>query len=153
MRRELLPMLKADGRSRSMFAEVLSTLKEEDLRALGQAGFFRVQPGTESLNDHLLQLLGKGSTAVHNVAFLKYARTWGVTPLWNILYGIPGEVEKDYEEMIQLLPLLSHLQPLWVFPPLRLCAFPGIGEIRSLSAWNCRLIPATGTSGGMIRTG
>lgn len=55
MRRELLPMLKADGRSRSMFAEVLSTLKEEDLRALGQAGFFRVQPGTESLNDHLLQ--------------------------------------------------------------------------------------------------
>lgn len=54
MRRELLPMLKADGRSRSMFAEVLSTLKE-DLRALGQAGFFRVQPGTESLNDHLPQ--------------------------------------------------------------------------------------------------
>ena len=111
MRRELLPMLKADGRSRSMFAEVLSTLKEEDLRALGQAGFFRVQPGTESLNDHLLQLLGKGSTAVHNVAFLKYARTWGVTPLWNMLFGIPGEEEKDYEEMIQLLPLLSHLQP------------------------------------------
>ncbi len=111
MRRELLPMLKADGHPRSMFAEVLSTLGEKDLRALGEAGFYRVQPGTESLNDHLLRLMGKGSTGVHNVAFLKYARTWGVTPLWNMLFGVPGECAEDYEELLGLLPLLVHLQP------------------------------------------
>ena len=123
MHRDLLPMLKADARRHSLFAEVLSTLKEEDLRALGEAGFFRVQPGTESLNDHLLQLLGKGSTGVHNVAFLKYARTWRVTPLWNMLFSIPGEREEDYEELIRLLPVLSHLPPPSGFSPIAFVRF------------------------------
>ncbi len=107
--RQLPAMMKASGRRFAAMAEVKPNLTEAEVAALRQAGFRYVQPGLESLNDHLIRLMGKGSTAVGHIAFLKACRRSGLIPLWNFLYRIPGEEAADYEELFRLLPLLHHL--------------------------------------------
>lgn len=111
MYKALLPALAADGRKYRLSAEVRTNLSEGDVAALARAGFATVQPGIESLNDHLLRLMGKGNTAVHHVALLKYCRAHYVHPFWHMLYGVPGEAEADYRALIALIPLIVHLPP------------------------------------------
>lgn len=111
MIRNLLPMMVEDPEDYHILAEIKTNLTSTEMTALAKAGFDLVQPGIESLNDHLLTLMGKGSTAIQNVALLKYARTSGIYPVWNFLYGTPGEEHIDYEQMMELMPLLYHLQP------------------------------------------
>ena len=84
--------------------------KDEEKYRLVRAGFSEVQPGIESLNDHMLKLLNKGNTAVNHVAFLKYAKTHGLSLYWNLLYAVPGETAQDYEELFELLPKLYHFK-------------------------------------------
>jgi hypothetical protein len=42
---------------------------------------------------------------------LKWCRQYGVEPLWNLMWGFPGEPPEEYEAMAQLVPLLVHLPP------------------------------------------
>src|SRR6185369_12967695 len=44
----------------SIFFEVKSNLKKEQVRALAAAGVRYVQPGIESFSDHILELMDKG---------------------------------------------------------------------------------------------
>ena len=68
------PMLAESGQTLNLRGEVKTNLKERDIVRLAKAGFRIVQPGIESLNDHLLQLMNKGNNAASHVAFLKYCR-------------------------------------------------------------------------------
>jgi magnesium-protoporphyrin IX monomethyl ester (oxidative) cyclase len=95
----------------TLFFETTSNLTEKQLKMLSTAGVNWIQPGIESLHDELLALLNKGNSAIHNIALLKYALENGVAISWNFLYCIPGDQESYYKEMIELLPLLYHLQP------------------------------------------
>ena len=108
---ELLPMLAADEEKYHILAEVRTSLDSRKVKALAEAGFYCVQPGIESINDHLLTLMGKGSSAVQNIALLKYSRSCGIYPVWNMLYCMPGEERIDYEKTIELIPVIQHLQP------------------------------------------
>ena len=107
----LAPMLAADPEEYRILAEIRTNLSYEEIKMLAMAGFNCVQPGIESLNDHLLELMGKGSSAVQNIALLKYAGCFGMYPVWNLLYGMPGEERIDYEQTLELIPLIHHLQP------------------------------------------
>ena len=100
------------------FTEIKSNLTEEDVKTLAEIGFTKLQPGIESLSDHVLQLMGKGNTAIRHIALLKYARRFGVSIFWNFLHGFPGETEADYEELLRLLPLITHLPAPGLFAPL-----------------------------------
>ena len=111
MFRELLPMLKNAPESYTILAEIKTNLKSEEVRALAEAGIRFTQPGIESLNDHLLELMGKGSTGAQNVALMKYCRNFGVFPVWNMMFQVPGERREDYEQMLGLMPLIPHLTP------------------------------------------
>ena len=106
----LLPELAKDEEKYRLVGEVKTNIREEDIRNLVRAGFSEVQPGIESLNDHMLKLLNKGNTAVNHVAFLKYAKTHGLSLYWNLLYAVPGETAQDYEELFELLPKLYHFK-------------------------------------------
>ena len=108
---DLLPMLAADEEKYHILAEVRTSLDSRKVKALAEAGFYCVQPGIESINDHLLTLMGKGSSAVQNIALLKYSRSCGIYPIWNMLYCMPGEERIDYEKTIELIPVIQHLQP------------------------------------------
>ncbi|MEW8254252.1 MAG: RiPP maturation radical SAM C-methyltransferase [Candidatus Thiodiazotropha taylori] len=95
----------------NFFFEIKSNAKRNDVRRLSNGGVSYVQPGIESFSTNLLRLMNKGVSAIQNVAFLKYSREYGVIPVYNILYGFPGEEAKDYIDMLKQLPAIEHLYP------------------------------------------
>lgn len=109
--RALPPLLKTLDRELLLVAEVRAGLTEQELKNLSDAGFHVLQAGIETLQDHMLSLMGKGGSALGNVAFMKYCMRNDVDLIWNLLYAIPGERAEDYEEMTALLPKLTHLRP------------------------------------------
>lgn len=91
--------------------EVKANLKPEQLQAFVDAGVIELQPGVESLDDELLGLLKKGTTALQNVLLLKRGRNVGLSIYWNLLHNIPGDRDECYARMAEVVPLLHHLQP------------------------------------------
>ena len=108
---DLIPELEKRRLPLSLFFEVRSGLRREQLVALRNAGINMLQPGIESLSSELLRLMRKGILAHHNVRFLKWAAELGLSTEWNILYGIPGETPGEYSKMASMIPLLTHLRP------------------------------------------
>ena len=108
---QLLPMLAESEEPLNLVGEVKTNLKERDIEWLVKAGFCLVQPGIESLNDHMLQLMNKGNNAASHVAFLKYCRKHNLGLSWNLLMALPGEKEEDYDEMTGLISKIVHFQP------------------------------------------
>jgi len=107
----LLPELIEAGTDYQIFYEVKSNLSRDHLRLLKQAGVRSVQPGIESLSTPVLKLMRKGVTAIQNVNTLRWARYYGITVGWNLLYGFPGERADDYRRQDEVLKLLAHLEP------------------------------------------
>jgi ribosomal peptide maturation radical SAM protein 1 len=107
--RELLPRLAERGIGLKLFYEVKANLTREQVRLLRDAGVTVIQPGIESLSSHVLSLMRKGTTALQNVQLLKWCREFGVRPIWNLLYGFPGEDAADYEATAALMDTLHHL--------------------------------------------
>jgi ribosomal peptide maturation radical SAM protein 1 len=120
---DLIPRLASDGRHASMFWEVKANLKREHVQALREARIDRVQPGIESMSDHVLALMRKGTTALQNVQVLKWCREYGVGTDWNLLYGFPGETAEDYRGMLDLFPAIRFLGPPTAWGPVRLDRF------------------------------
>ncbi len=94
-----------------MHLEVKADLSRDQLLEMRSHGVWHVQPGIESLARVPLQLMRKGVTPMQNIRFLRNAEELGITASWNILLGFPGETLEHYEEMLQQLRLLHHLQP------------------------------------------
>lgn len=93
------------------FLEVLSTLHREDLEVMAASGVVLVQPGTECFDDGLLRRIGKGTSTLHNVAFLKMARECGIAVSHNILLGVPQATPGEVESQRRTLEVLTHLDP------------------------------------------
>ena len=94
-----------------IFYEVKADLKDWEMEVLSQAGVNQIQPGIEALSTSTLKLMGKGTTAFQNIAFLKNCIRYGIEPSWNLLIGFPREAETVYEGYLRALPLLMHLPP------------------------------------------
>lgn len=95
----------------TLFAELRTQLSLRNAHRLAAAGVTTAQPGIESLDTRLLQLMDKGSTLLDNVGFLKACTTSRIDPTYNILYALPGETVADYRPMVERLPRLHHLPP------------------------------------------
>lgn len=93
-----------------LMVEVRPDIGRETVAQMASAGV-GMQPGIESLDDHALRLMGKGTTALQNIRLLKWAREAGVQVFWNYIYGLPGEREEDYEAVLTLLPAVRFLGP------------------------------------------
>lgn len=106
-----------------IFYETKSNLRRRHLRRLADANVFNIQPGIESFDDDVLARMGKGVRGIQNVAVLKWARTYGVTALWNLLYGFPGERPESYAWMPELFRRLVHLDPPTTVASIRLDRF------------------------------
>jgi magnesium-protoporphyrin IX monomethyl ester (oxidative) cyclase len=92
---------------------------------MSRAGVTRIQPGIEALATPSLKALKKGTTACGNIALLKNCVTFGVTPLWNFLIGIPREDHPDavYAKYADEIPKLHHLPPPWAVFKVRVDRF------------------------------
>ncbi len=119
--KEFLPAMA--GRNLTFFYEVRANLTREHVRILREAGVSQVQPGIESLSDHVLKLMRKGTTALRNIQVLKWFKEYGISAGWNFLYGFPGETREDYIEMIEILRSISFLEPPTSCGPVRLDRF------------------------------
>jgi magnesium-protoporphyrin IX monomethyl ester (oxidative) cyclase len=107
-----LPQLKDElPQNASYFSEVKSNIAEADLAALRDMGFVCVQPGIESLQDDVLRLMNKGCRAIKQVETLRNLREFKMDAIWNLLCGFPEEKIAFYEEILELLPKITHLKP------------------------------------------
>jgi ribosomal peptide maturation radical SAM protein 1 len=121
--RTLLPELEREGPHLDLFWEVKANLSQAQVRQLAAAGVRHVQPGIESMSDHVLELLRKGTTMVRNLQLLKWGAEHGVRIEWNLLFGVPGETPDDYAAMADLFELIPHLDPPGACGPIRLDRF------------------------------
>lgn len=140
----LLPALEDQAVPGPLFFEVKANLRRHHVAQLARAHVLHIQPGIESLSDHLLGLMGKGTTALRNIQLLKWCREYGVSVDWNLLYGVPGETDADYDAIIELLPRLEHLQAPGACGPIRMDRFSpyfndpaahGLCDVRPLGAY------------------
>jgi ribosomal peptide maturation radical SAM protein 1 len=140
----MLPALASSGRALQIFYEVKSNLSREQVKLLAEAGVNRIQPGIESLSDHVLKLMRKGVTALRNIQLLKWCREFNIIAEWNILYGFPGETPEDYRGLLELLRAIRFLRPPCAAGPIRLDRFSpyhtsaadfGLIKVRPLSTY------------------
>lgn len=142
---DMLPALARARRPLQLFYEVKSNLSRAQVKTLQEAGVYRIQPGIESLSDHVLKLMRKGTTALRNIQLLKWAQEYNVMVEWNLLYGFPGETAEDYRTMLELLPQIRFLRPPGATGPIRLDRFSpyhntpaefGLNNVRPLATYH-----------------
>lgn len=121
--RTFLPRLAERGDDLEVFYEVKANLTSAQIAQLRVGGVTEVQPGIESLSDHVLDLMRKGTTGLRNIAMLKWCAEHGVIPDWNLLYGFPGETADDYREIAEAVAAIGHLTPPTACGPIRLDRF------------------------------
>jgi len=124
----LMERLEKELPSLHVYYEVRTTLSLREVLALKRAGGSNCVAGVESLSTSLLRLMRKGASARTNVAFLRYARIAGLDVFWNMLWGFPGDEVSAYEDMIDLMPKIRHLQPAGNLVPLSLDRFSAYFE-------------------------
>lgn len=120
---DFFPALARAERPARMFYEVRANLTREQVKALGEARVLHVQPGIESFNDHVLELMRKGTRSLQNVQVLKWCKEYGVQADYNILYGFPGETDEDYHDLARFLSAVRFLTPPTACGPIRLDRF------------------------------
>ena len=119
----VLPLLADADLGLEFFWEVKANLTRQHVRQLRDAGVVQIQPGIESLSDHVLKLMRKGTTGLRNIELMKWCREYGVKPYWNFLYGFPNETHEDYDESMRLIDSIWHLDPPTGLGPIRLDRF------------------------------
>ena len=106
-----IPALKESSLNADLFWEVKSNLKKPQVRQLKEANIRRIQPGVESFSSQVLKVMKKGVSGPQNIQLLKWCKEIGIEPIWNILWGFPGEDPEEYRQMAAYMPLLFHLTP------------------------------------------
>ncbi|MGP3773662.1 RiPP maturation radical SAM C-methyltransferase [Streptomyces sp. SDT5-1] len=109
--KDFLPLAADSGWDLRIHYEVKSNLNREQIAQLAAAGVVLIQPGIESLNDRVLDLMDKGVTGARNIRTLREFDNHEITCTWNYLYGFPGETVRDYARVLEQMPALVHLQP------------------------------------------
>lgn len=93
------------------FYETRVDLPKDEVALMKAAGVTSIQPGIESLSTELLHHMGKGTSRIRVVQFLRWAKEYGIHLSYNILGGFPGEQAEWYLEMADFIPTVIHLQP------------------------------------------
>lgn len=91
--------------------DIKVNISKEMISRISSAGIKTVQVGVESLCDEVLKMVNKGASTLLNIQFLKWATFYGIEPVWNFLVAFPGEQELWYQNVIELIPKISHLHP------------------------------------------
>ncbi|MFP4444617.1 MAG: RiPP maturation radical SAM C-methyltransferase [Desulfosudaceae bacterium] len=110
--RSLFQALADQGKDLQCFAELRATTSPETLASLRAAGMSEVQIGIEALSTRLLRKLNKGTTAMDNLAAMKYCQALGIKNLANLIIHFPGSDEEDVAETLRTLRYARFFQPL-----------------------------------------
>lgn len=120
---DLIPALAELESPPEIYFETKANVRDEHVRGFHSAGIRTVQPGIESFLTPVLKRMDKGVTAAQNVRLLRSCEEHGVLPLWNHLWGLPGEDPDDYAGLALQIPLLTHLEPPGWMGPIAILRF------------------------------
>ncbi|MDQ3382087.1 MAG: RiPP maturation radical SAM C-methyltransferase [Actinomycetota bacterium] len=120
---DLIPALAERKNTAEVYFETKANLRDDHVRDFYRAGIRTLQPGIESFITQVLKGMDKGVTAAQNVRLLRSCEEHGVLPLWNHLWGLPGEDPDDYAALANKIPRLTHLQPPGWMGPIALLRF------------------------------
>jgi ribosomal peptide maturation radical SAM protein 1 len=109
---ELCEALTGLGKDLRLFAEVRATIKTKDLVAMRRAGAERLQVGVEALSTSLLRRLGKGTTAIDNLALMKTCEALGLLNSANLILHFPGSTAAEVTETLAAIELAKPFRPL-----------------------------------------
>ncbi|GCE14654.1 RiPP maturation radical SAM C-methyltransferase [Tengunoibacter tsumagoiensis] len=141
--KDFIPSLAALPGNLRLYYEVKANLRKEQVKSLREAGILMIQPGIESLSNHVLDLMRKGVKGLQNIQLLKWCKEYEVDVTWNLLCGFPGEDPAEYRHMGEILPLLTHLRPPSGIAPIRLDRFsPNYDEAKEHGFYNVRAYPS-----------
>jgi ribosomal peptide maturation radical SAM protein 1 len=93
------------------FYEIKANLDRHQIETLYRGGVRRVQPGIESLNTDVLNLMRKGIRGIANINTLRWLQYYGIEAGWNILWGFPGETVENYISQEETIRKLVFLRP------------------------------------------
>lgn len=139
--KELLPVITGKDEFPSIGYQVKAHFDLHDLVTLKKAKINAVLPGLESFSTHLLELMHKGITGSQSLLFLRNVCSVGIYCDWFMLWGLPGDKVSDYEEILQILPLIRHIQPPRDFMSIIFTPFapyfenPSAYNIRDIRPW------------------
>lgn len=128
----------------SVFYEVKSNMRKDQMSLMVEAGIHEVQPGIESFSDGILERMRKGATGVQQIQFVKWATEFGLKSYYGILHSSPNDTPEDYREMQQQVEYLKHLPPPTYVTPTILDRFSafwlspeafGISRIRASASY------------------
>lgn len=106
---DMLTKLADRGAPYKLFYEIRSDLTKKQIETLRAAGVVICQPGIESLHSDALKTMKKGVAAWQNIQTLKWCRQYGIKAKWSIIHDFPDDQDHWYQEMAELVPLLTHL--------------------------------------------
>jgi ribosomal peptide maturation radical SAM protein 1 len=113
--RQVLPSLaqhrREQGSGPKLFFEIKSNASRRDVALLAAAGVVAVQPGIESFSSAMLARVDKGAIGIRQIETLKWLRAYDIDTIYGLMVGTPGETAAELREMLEILPLLHHLQP------------------------------------------
>ena len=114
---KLFSILAQDKADYRFFAELRAVYRREDYHLLRQGGLTWVQIGIEALSSSLLQRLGKGTSAIENLAAMRHCEEAGLQLEGNLILEFPGSTPDEVEET------LAHLDFAFPFRPLTAVSF------------------------------
>ncbi|OJJ16150.1 hypothetical protein BKI52_35885 [marine bacterium AO1-C] len=87
----------------------------QDVAKLSKINAKYILPGVEAFSTSLLKKMKKGTTGRQNIYFIRNAYCFGISTQYYLLWGLPNDTAKEYETLLEILPLIRHLQPPQLF--------------------------------------
>ncbi|WP_456434182.1 RiPP maturation radical SAM C-methyltransferase [Thermosulfuriphilus sp.] len=110
--RAFFKALAADGRDYRIFCELRAHHRAGELEEMHRGGLVEIQVGIEALSSSLLRRLGKGTTAMDNVAIMKSAQEAGLILHGNLITGFPSSSPEEVAETLLALDYVFPYRPL-----------------------------------------
>lgn len=110
-RRKIFQALKDLDLDIECFYETRADMTKDEICLMRDAGIRKIQPGIESFSTEILHLMGKKTSKIRHVQFLRWCKEYNIHTSYNVLAGFPGEEISWYFDMANFLPEIFHLSP------------------------------------------
>ncbi len=94
------------------FAEIRGTADPGRLQIYSRGGLRCMQVGIEALSTSLLVKMAKGTTAMENIAVMKYSAACAIRLEGNLILEFPGSTEAEVQETLAALESVLPFAPL-----------------------------------------
>jgi anaerobic magnesium-protoporphyrin IX monomethyl ester cyclase len=107
--------------------DFLSRMSDEEVRILGASGVRFMGFGTESTSESVLKLMNKRHQRLSELyETARKAELGGIRVSFNLIFGYPGETEKDRIETLQTMNEIAQKHRNVSFSPNIFTPYPGI---------------------------